>query len=108
MTRSSKTQTNGNGNHSALWMDEPAEFPVAAAAGEPEDVVPEGPAAETSSSHGADDSLGLYLRQMGAIPLLNRQQELALARRLERGRSRFRKSVLWSWYVLEQVAATFE
>src|ERR1017187_8273179 len=34
---------------------------------------------EGEDSHGADDALGLYLRQMGAIPLLNREQELALA-----------------------------
>ena len=36
-----------------------------------------------------DDTLGLYLRQMGAIPLLSRQEELALAQRLERLRCRF-------------------
>src|SRR3989442_15033847 len=30
-------------------------------------------------AHAPDDALGLYLRQMGAIPLLNREQELALA-----------------------------
>src|SRR5438034_3575099 len=33
-----------------------------------------------------DDALGLYLRQMGAIPLLSRDQELTLAKRLERQR----------------------
>ena len=38
---------------------------------------------ETEDSHAPDDALGLYLRQMGAIPLLNRDQELALAERLE-------------------------
>src|SRR4051794_12883796 len=27
----------------------------------------------------ADDTLGVYLRQMGAIPLLNREQELVMA-----------------------------
>lgn len=63
---------------------------------------------EGSSSQGADDSLGLYLRQMGAIPLLNRQEELALARRLESTRQRFRRSALWNWYILEQVVVTFE
>src|SRR4051794_29012167 len=45
---------------------------------------------DAGSSHAADDSLGLYLRQMGAIPLLNREQELTLARRLERQRTRDR------------------
>jgi len=38
---------------------------------------------EGEEGTGADDALGLYLRQMGAIPLLNRQQELALAQRLD-------------------------
>src|SRR6516165_8404954 len=36
----------------------------------------------TDSSHAAaDDALGLYLRHMGAIPLLTRAQELDLAQR---------------------------
>ena len=30
------------------------------------------------------DALGLYLKQMGAIPLLNREKELSLAIRLEK------------------------
>jgi RNA polymerase primary sigma factor len=59
-------------------------------------------------AHGSDDALGLYLRQMGAIPLLNREQELALARRLERARQRFRRAALFSWDVLTWVADTFE
>jgi len=45
-----------------------------------------------------DDALGLYLRQMGAIPLLNREQELALAQRLERKRNRYRRAALLNWY----------
>ena len=65
-------------------------------------------AAEAESSRGADDSLGLYLRQMGAIPLLNRQQELKLARRLESARKRFRRSVERSWHILGLVLTTFE
>src|SRR6516165_825296 len=38
---------------------------------------------EANDITGPDDALGLYLRQMGAIPLLNRQEELTLARELE-------------------------
>src|SRR5512145_3346731 len=53
-----------------------------------------------ADDNGPDDSLGLYLRQMGAIPLLNRDQELALARKLERARSRFRRAVLSNWITL--------
>src|SRR5688500_16730904 len=58
------------------------------------DEVPAGVAenVELEDSHAPDDALGLYLRQMGAIPLLNREQELSLARRLETARKRFRKA----------------
>jgi RNA polymerase primary sigma factor len=59
-------------------------------------------------SSGADDALGLYLRQMGAIPLLNRDQELALARRLETARTRFRRAALCSGRILGQVQEMFE
>jgi RNA polymerase primary sigma factor len=55
-----------------------------------------------------DDALGLYLRQMGAIPLLNREQELNLARRLEQTRKRFRHAALSSWEILGKVVETFE
>jgi len=65
-------------------------------------------AAGSSGNRGADDSLGLYLKQMGAIPLLNRQQELALARRLEAARRRFRRSALWNWHTIGLVLRTFE
>jgi RNA polymerase primary sigma factor len=73
----------------------------------------EGGATRTESAepgdgaHGPDDALGLYLRQMGAIPLLSRQQELDLARRLERARNRFRQAALVSWVILDQVVDTF-
>jgi len=53
------------------WGGEESEAPAAAA----ED-------AELDTGNAPDDALGLYLRQMGAIPLLNRDQELTLARRL--------------------------
>jgi RNA polymerase primary sigma factor len=55
-----------------------------------------------------DDALGLYLRQMGAIPLLNREQELSLARRLETARRRYRRAAFFSWLMLRRVVETFE
>src|SRR5438105_2893637 len=61
-----------------------------------------------SDSSGADDALGLYLRQMGAIPLLNRSQELELAKRLEAKRERFRRAALTSPRILERVFQTFQ
>jgi RNA polymerase primary sigma factor len=64
--------------------------------------------AEEDDTHAPDDALGLYLRQMGAIPLLNREQELALAKRLEQKRGRYRHAALSSWRTLAQVVETFE
>lgn len=63
---------------------------------------------ETEVNQGLDDALGLYLRQMGAIPLLNREQELALAQRLETARNRYRHAALCSWKVIARVVETFE
>jgi RNA polymerase primary sigma factor len=54
------------------------------------------------------DPFGLYLRQMGSIPRLNRAQELELAERLERLRARFRHAGLCSAFVLGRVVETFE
>ena len=76
---------------------------------EDEDEDEEEAAEETTADESApDDALGLYLRQMGAIPLLTRDQELALAKRLERQRSRYRRAALANWRTLELVVATFE
>ncbi len=66
------------------------------------------PAAEGEDSAAPDDALGLYLRQMGAIPLLSREQELALAERLEYRRRRYRRAALANWRTLAAVVATFE
>jgi RNA polymerase primary sigma factor len=64
---------------------------------------------ETSgSTGGADDALGLYLKQMGAIPLLNREKELSLAMRLEKSRKRYRRAVLFSWWSIERIVGMFE
>ena len=48
-----------------------------------------------------DDPVRIYLMQMGEIPLLSRQQELVAARRIEKGRLRFRHSMLATDYVLQ-------
>jgi RNA polymerase primary sigma factor len=63
---------------------------------------------EDEDSHAPDDALGLYLRQMGAIPLLSRDQELALAKQLEMRRRRYRHAALSSWRTLARVVETFE
>jgi RNA polymerase primary sigma factor len=63
---------------------------------------------EGGEDSGPDDVLGVYLRQMGSIPLLTREQELALARRLEHTRQRFRRAVLANWPTLIRVVEIFE
>lgn len=45
-----------------------------------------------------DDPIRMYLSQMGKIPLLTREQELEIARRIETTRKRFRVKVLESTY----------
>src|SRR5947208_8923960 len=45
---------------------------------------------------------------MGAIPLLNREQELRLARELETARTRYRRAALASWLTLQRVVETMK
>src|SRR5207245_5659917 len=40
-----------------------------------------------------DDLVKVYLREMGAVPLLTREGELDLARRMERGKLPMRKAI---------------
>src|SRR5450759_3992211 len=40
-----------------------------------------------------DNPVRVYLREMGAVPLLTREGELDLARRMERGKLRMRKAI---------------
>jgi RNA polymerase primary sigma factor len=48
----------------------------------------------------SDDLVRTYLAQMGKIPLLTRQQEITLARRVERYRAQYRRKVLECDYAL--------
>ena len=75
---------------------------------EPEEAAPAEAADAEGSSHSPDDALGLYLRQMGAIPLLDRNQELTLAMRLEDRRNRYRMAALSNWRTLVAVCDTFQ
>ena len=49
----------------------------------------------------SDDPVRMYLTQMGEIPLLTRQQEIALARQIEVTRAKFRRKVLECDYVMQ-------
>jgi RNA polymerase primary sigma factor len=55
-----------------------------------------------------DDPVRIYLMQMGEIPLLNRQEEIAAAERIECSRHRFRFSMLASDYILQGAASLLE
>jgi RNA polymerase primary sigma factor len=49
-----------------------------------------------------NDPIRLYLSQMSEIPLLTRDQEISLAKKIEINRKRFRKAVLSSDYAMRQ------
>ena len=55
-----------------------------------------------------DDPVRMYLTQMGEIPLLDRKQEIALAKKIEVTRRRFRRKVLECDYALRQVVETLK
>ncbi len=79
---------------------------------EPEDVVDE-PADDDDSeltpedldeiSRRIDDPVRMYLTQMGEIPLLTRDQEIGLAKKIEITRKRFRRKVLECDFALKLV-----
>jgi RNA polymerase primary sigma factor len=62
---------------------------------------------EEESRH-IDDPVRMYLTQMGEIPLLRREQEIALAKKIEVTRKRFRRKVLECDGVLAQVVETLK
>ncbi len=55
-----------------------------------------------------DDPVRMYLTQMGEIPLLPRDQEIALAKKIEITRRRFRRRVLECDYALRAVVDTLK
>jgi RNA polymerase primary sigma factor len=58
---------------------------------EKDDVIPELPEAYELPPEEAIDSVGLYLKEMASVPLLNMEQEVALAKRIEAGKKAIRK-----------------
>lgn len=51
---------------------------------------------ESTASHGVEDPVRIYLSQMGVIPLLTRDQEIEIAKKIELTRKDFRKAVMQS------------
>src|SRR2546426_7195672 len=63
---------------------------------------------EEGDSRRIDDPVRMYLTQMGEIPLLKREEEIALAKKIEVTRKRFRRKVLECDGALRQVVDTLE
>ncbi|TWT67640.1 RNA polymerase sigma factor SigA [Posidoniimonas polymericola] len=57
---------------------------------------------------GNSDPIRMYLSQMAEIPLLSRDEEIGLAKKIELTRKRFRRNLLRSFYALEATVKTLE
>jgi RNA polymerase primary sigma factor len=55
-----------------------------------------------------DDPIRMYLSQMCRIPLLSRDEEISLAKKIELTRKRFRRNILRSFFALEHTVAVLE
>ena len=63
---------------------------------------------DNSSGDAIDDPVRMYLMQMGEIPLLSRDEEVAAAKEIERTRTNFRDSMLATDYILQAATAALE
>ena len=65
-------------------------------------------AVDENESKRIDDPIRMYLTQMGTIPLLTREQEIRLAKKIESTRMIFRRRVLESNYASAQAVDTLQ
>mgnify|MGYP001431040868 CR=1 FL=1 len=68
---------------------------------EPKDAIVVDPLTMQTPVERIDDPVRMYLTQMGEIPLLTREQEIWLAKTIERTRKRYRERLLSCGYAME-------
>ncbi|MEM9186988.1 MAG: sigma-70 family RNA polymerase sigma factor [Planctomycetota bacterium] len=84
---------------------------AAAAGGSPDDVDvfrAETDANEEGSESHVDDPVRMYLMQMGEIPMLTRDEEIASAKAIEATRTKFRRTMLCNDYMLHAALELLE
>ena len=74
----------------------------------PEDELASSLEPETEEDVYADDPVRVYLREMGAVPLLTREGEVDLARRMERGKFRMWKAISRNEYTIRNLLALYD
>jgi RNA polymerase primary sigma factor len=94
-----------------LLTDPPADGPqpddgAATPAGGPEEEIFRIPAEDLPKL--SDDPIRMYLSQMAVIPLLTREQEISLAKKIEVTRKRFRRSVLGCNFAMQVTIETLD
>jgi len=60
----------------------------------------------TPPSNAANDPIRMYLAQMAEIPLLSRDEEISLAKRIEVTRKRFRRAILGCGFAMQSTVET--
>jgi RNA polymerase primary sigma factor len=64
---------------------------------------PNAPARPAGDRARVDDPVRLYLREMGRVQLLNREEEVLLAKKIEDGRFKVCRSIAWSKMTLDKI-----
>ncbi len=90
--RAAKAAGGGNGRG---WYDSAAHE-----SDEPHEEEAEATGRRGGAEPNIEDPVRMYLMQMGEIPMLSRPEEVAAAKEIESARTRFRRALLASYYVL--------
>lgn len=86
-------------------FDEPSESENGVAEAEPVEEAPHSKVLDEPTKW-SEDPVRMYLTQMAEIPLLSRDEEIALAKKIEVTRKRFRRTVLGCNYALQATTET--